>query len=169
MTIPKPEDMRLSEDSQNEIKNFLDERKLITTVLSVQEPNYLFVSVRIELMPKPGYDPVVLQNEAWKRLARYLNPISGGPEGSGFYAGYRLTLADIYAALRDLPSLAFVLNRPQAEIFTYTSTKDRVGGRWNPQAAISWEVGRVLAKNETFAAKEITIITQSYEPEPFHR
>ena len=58
------------------------------------------------------------------RLYRFLNPLTGGPEGSGWPFGRDLFLSDIYQCLQGVPNIQFIRS---VEMFTAKAGGDAHG------------------------------------------
>lgn len=103
---------------------WLDERRTLTTRHHVVSP--LYVPVRAEVLvarrkdlpePKPG-EPL---GPGWSHIAepdlrktvvdairRFLDPVAGGPEGTGWPLGRSVFVSDLYAVLETLPGVEYV-------------------------------------------------------------
>jgi hypothetical protein len=89
----------------------LNQRRLITTSLEVTWPIYVELTVRARLRISRGATPTGVADEAQRRLLRYLNPFSGGPDGEGWPFGRTLYLSEIYNlfyGIRDLIAIETV-------------------------------------------------------------
>jgi predicted phage baseplate assembly protein len=88
-----------------DVHAFLSERRLLTTQLVVEWPEYVLVSIHANLRAIRGSDPKTIETEALRRLYRFLNPLVGGPQGDGWPFGRNLTIASIYAQLQNIADL----------------------------------------------------------------
>ena len=77
----------------------LDKHRLITTNLRVVPPGYVQVSVDAEVRIKPQYKPAAMQENIGTALTNFLNPLSGGPDGSGWPFGRTVYQSEIYAVI----------------------------------------------------------------------
>ncbi len=99
--IPSPELLR-------RVREYLDERRLIGTLLRVEGPVYRPIALRVRLaIKKTCSDVQALKDEAELRIRRALHPISGG-EGKGWPFGVPLTPAAVFDALEGLTGLHHV-------------------------------------------------------------
>lgn len=106
-----PERLGLSAELRASVQNYLDERRMVGTVLEVRSPQYFWVSVSALLRVPPGTSPRVradVQRAAEAALYAYLNPYVGGPERRGWPFRRALYLAELYALLRIVPGADFV-------------------------------------------------------------
>jgi predicted phage baseplate assembly protein len=103
-----PEQLELNSETITALKAYLDERRLLTTRLDVRSPAYQWVKVKVKLRPVPGYSMETLQAEVLRRLYRFLNPLTGGPDGKGWPFDRDLFLSDVYQCLQGTPGIQFV-------------------------------------------------------------
>lgn len=66
------------------IRDHLDERRLVGTAVEVGTPYYQGVSVAALLRSFPGRPATQVRQRALDLLTRYINPLTGGTEGSGW-------------------------------------------------------------------------------------
>ncbi|BDI34265.1 putative baseplate assembly protein [Capsulimonas corticalis] len=112
--VPRPADLRVSERVRRDVTAYLDERRLLTTVLEVGEPDYVFVSTEITLVADPKADASQVRRSVQARLEDFIHPLRGGPNGDGWPFRLTLTLSDIYAQVQAAHGVAFLLD---AKIF----------------------------------------------------
>jgi predicted phage baseplate assembly protein len=102
-----PEQLELDSDTITSLKAYLDERRVLTARLDVRSPAYQWVSVKVKLHPVPGSDLEKLRAEVLERLYRFLNPLTGGPEGNGWPFDRDLFVSDVYQCLQGTPDIQF--------------------------------------------------------------
>ncbi|MCP5097916.1 MAG: putative baseplate assembly protein [Chloroflexi bacterium] len=119
-----PEELQFNRDDLDTITAFLDERRLLTTSLNVRPPAYRWVSVQISLGVLPGFDEGQVEQGVLARLYQFLNPLTGGSEGTGWSFGRDLFLADIYQCLQGAEGVAFIRS---VDIYTAVPGGDPVG------------------------------------------
>jgi predicted phage baseplate assembly protein len=90
------------------VARHLDRRRPVTTELHVVGPEYTVVSVQARLHPVPGSSAGSLPATARAALARFLDPLRGGPDGAGWPVGRDVYRSEILALLNDLPGVGFV-------------------------------------------------------------
>jgi predicted phage baseplate assembly protein len=106
-----PERLTLSADLKRSVESYLNERRLLGTSLEVVSPKLIWVSInaRVRL---PEHSTSATQIETRRRaeatLYRYLNPYSGGPDGTGWAFGRDLHVSELYALLQRVPGIEFV-------------------------------------------------------------
>ncbi len=115
------------------VRAYLEERCPLTTELVVGLPDYHWVSVRAKLVIRARPDleakdrearRVQLQNEARRLLYKFIHPVTGGPDGSGWPFGKSLTLGDVYPILQTVAHVEYV-----EEVRFRTVTIDANGNR----------------------------------------
>ena len=99
------------------VRDYLSERCPLTTELSIHLASYHWVSVAARLAVRRRTDLEAadlhryrraLVDEARTRLFRFIHPVIGGPEGTGWPFGRTLTMGDIYPLLESVPGIAYV-------------------------------------------------------------
>lgn len=90
------------------LTTYLDERRLLTTRLDVRPPGYHWVAVKVQLRAAPGVAQAEVEAEVLDRLYRFLNPLTGGPEETGWPFGRDLFASDVYQCLQGTPGVQFI-------------------------------------------------------------
>ena len=103
-----PAQLELNSETIAALKAYLDERRLLTTRLDVRSPAYQWVKVKVKLRPIPGFHAETLQAEVLRRLYRFINPLTGGPDGKGWPFDRDLFISDVYQCLQGTPGIQFV-------------------------------------------------------------
>jgi predicted phage baseplate assembly protein len=103
-----PESLYLSEEMCDKITAYLDERRLVSTQLNVQAPDYQWVETEIRFHPSAYVDIETVRKAVESRLFEFLNPLIGGPNGDGWPFGRDLFIADIQAVLLTVPGVDFI-------------------------------------------------------------
>jgi len=107
-----PERLSLSPALQTQVLSYLDERRLLGVQVQLQEPEYMGVAVQTEVGLEPAYDNPRAQGEILHNLRialyRYLNPLTGGPEGKGWPFGRPVYPSDIVALLQQTPGVRYL-------------------------------------------------------------
>jgi len=89
------------------VRNYLDERRPPTAQLSVVPPDYIRVDINVEVVLE-SFDAGDVELAIIKALNSYLHPLIGGPEGTGWKFGRRVSTNDIYRILRPIPGIGYV-------------------------------------------------------------
>lgn len=93
------------EDVLARIAERLDRCRLLGTRLVVEPPTYQAVTVVAALVGVAGAAPAEVRAAALAGLYRYLHPLRGGPEGTGWPFGRPVTLGDLYGLLQRAPGV----------------------------------------------------------------
>ncbi|MDQ1684289.1 MAG: hypothetical protein QOC82_1026 [Frankiaceae bacterium] len=80
----KLDDYALSEPLLRQIQAHLDERRLVGSAVEVGTPYYQGVSIAALVRAVPGRPATLVRQRTIDALARYLNPLTGGPDGEGW-------------------------------------------------------------------------------------
>jgi len=78
------DDFAISEPLLATIRAHLDERRLVGSTIEVGTPYYQGLSVAALLKSLPGRPATLVRQRALDLLARFINPLTGGPEGDGW-------------------------------------------------------------------------------------
>jgi predicted phage baseplate assembly protein len=103
-----PENLALPKELHDRVFSYLDERRLLATVMEVVPPSYQFVETDVLLRALPDYPVDEVRNRVEARLYAFLNPITGGHDGKGWPFGRDLNIGDIMAALLSVPGVESV-------------------------------------------------------------
>ncbi|GGS37533.1 putative baseplate assembly protein [Actinokineospora fastidiosa] len=93
-------DLVPGEDMLARITDRLDSVRLIGTRVLVSPPRYRGVTVVARLIARPRVDQARVRTDALAALYGFLNPISGGPDGTGWPFGRPVQAGDVYALLQ---------------------------------------------------------------------
>lgn len=120
-----PESLELPTELRNDIRSFLDERRLLSTQLEVTTPTYQWVATEVRIAVTQHYDEEKVRQSVEDRLFSFLNPLTGGTDGNGWTFGRDLLVADVMAALAVIEGVQFVR---QVKLFpvTYENRQFRI-------------------------------------------
>ena len=104
----KPEQLQLGTQDMQALQAYLDERRLLTVHLDIRPPAYHWAAVHVKLRAAPGVDHAKVEEEVLARLFRFINPLTGGLDGTGWPFGRSLFASDIYPCLQGIPGVLFV-------------------------------------------------------------
>ena len=93
------DDLAISEELEEQIKAYLEPRRLLTMRLRIDAPRYQGVKVVAEVRAAPGVRTETVRERAERALYEYLNPLTGGPSGQGWPFDTDLKLGDVYGVL----------------------------------------------------------------------
>ncbi len=108
----EPERFALTPTLQQQVLNYLDERRLLGVQVHLQAPEYTGVAVQAEVGLEPAYNNPTARREILNQLRvtlyRYLNPLTGGLEGTGWPFGRPVYPSDIVALLQKIPGVRYL-------------------------------------------------------------
>jgi predicted phage baseplate assembly protein len=93
------DDFALPDDMIERVSSHLDERRILGSTIEIGTPFYQGVTVAVLLSARPGRPTSLVRDRALTALYRYLNPISGGPDGHGWAFDADLNSASVYQLL----------------------------------------------------------------------
>lgn len=102
------EDLEVPTDLRDTIRDYLDERRLLTTRLDVTAPAYRWVASRVRIHVSEHEDPDKVRQAVLQRLYAFINPLVGGFEGKGWPFGRDLSEFDVVSALQNVRGIDFV-------------------------------------------------------------
>lgn len=95
----KLDDFALPPDMVQRISDYLEGRRILGTSIRVGTPYYQGVTVAALVTARPGRPANLVKERANELLYRYINPLTGGPDGSGWLFDTDLNAATIYQLL----------------------------------------------------------------------
>jgi predicted phage baseplate assembly protein len=99
--VPAPELLRF-------VKNYLDERRLVGTVLEVIKPGHVEISLKVTLVRRTVGQSDRVKREIEDRLRRYLHPLVGGRDGKGWPFGRAVYKTDLAHLVEDVPGVEVI-------------------------------------------------------------
>ena len=100
--------LRPRDDTLERIRAHLDSRRCVGTQVLVEPPFYQGVTVVTQLRAHRRITTAVLRDRALRALYGYLNPIDGGPDGTGWPFGRPIQSGEIYAVLQRVDGIDLV-------------------------------------------------------------
>jgi predicted phage baseplate assembly protein len=98
---PAPELLRV-------VKNHLDERRLVGTVVEVLKPTYVEISIKVTLVRRTVGQTDRLKREIEDKLRRYLHPLVGGRDGKGWPFGRSVYKSDLAHLVEEVPGVEVI-------------------------------------------------------------
>ncbi len=96
------DDFALPDDMTTRVREHLDERRILGTMIEIGTPYYQGVTVATLLAVRPGRPASLVRDRALAALYSYLNPISGGIDGSGWGFDTDLNAASVFQLLESV-------------------------------------------------------------------
>jgi predicted phage baseplate assembly protein len=105
-----PDELRAPDEVVRRVQDYLDERRLLTSVVVVGPPSYTVVAIEaaIKARSRAESDVERIRQESLSRLERYINPLTGGPDGDGWPFGRTMHISEIYSLLQGVPGVEFI-------------------------------------------------------------
>ena len=104
-----PEDLAIPADLLKQVKEYLDERRLLSVALTVSEPEYTWVAVEARVNTRPGTE-IQVKQAIEEQLYRFINPVHGGGDGSGWAFGRGLFDSELSAQIQSVPGVNYIEN-----------------------------------------------------------
>jgi predicted phage baseplate assembly protein len=95
------DDLAIPAELEEQIKAYLEPRRMLTMRVRIEAPRYQGVKVVAEVRAGAGVRIETVRERAEQALYAYLNPLTGGPGGEGWPFGVDLRLGDVYGVLHD--------------------------------------------------------------------
>ncbi|MAT03658.1 MAG: putative baseplate assembly protein [Acidimicrobiaceae bacterium] len=90
------DDFALSDSIIGRVSSYLDERRILGSTVEIGTPYYQGVTVAVLAYAKPGRPHTLVRERVMSMLYRYLNPLTGGPDGHGWPFDSALNAATVY-------------------------------------------------------------------------
>jgi len=97
-----------SEKLLKKVSDYLDQRRLLTVQMMVTAPQYKFISTSVRVKTRSRTDHRRIREVVEKKLYQFINPITGGPENTGWPFGRDIFASDIFSALQGLAGVDYV-------------------------------------------------------------
>ncbi|MBD2358712.1 baseplate J/gp47 family protein [Tolypothrix sp. FACHB-123] len=104
-------DMTLTEELENNVKAFLENRRLLTTKIKIYKTNLVSIEVNLTINLKPDFTEQNVRPFAEKALKEFLYPLTIDEDGfkaKGWGFGRNVYLSDIYQLLDKIPGVDFI-------------------------------------------------------------
>jgi predicted phage baseplate assembly protein len=93
------DDLALPPDLVQAVSEYLDERRILTTTVEITTPFYQGLTVVARVRGSAGADPELIRDRLLDALYTYINPLVGGPDGTGWPFGRELNVGEVFALL----------------------------------------------------------------------
>lgn len=107
-----PDAFALTPLLKEEVLGFLAERRLLGIQVKCHEPDYVGVSVQLEVGLESRYGTPQAREEIerslYGQLYRFLNPVTGGTDGQGWKFGNPLYVSDIVSLLQNISGIRYL-------------------------------------------------------------
>ncbi|HEY5663224.1 MAG TPA: putative baseplate assembly protein [Ilumatobacter sp.] len=93
------DDFALPDTMMATVGAYLDERRILGSKIEIGTPFYQGVTIAALLAARPGRPVNLVRDRAMAALYRYLNPLTGGPDGQGWPFDADLNAASVFQLL----------------------------------------------------------------------
>jgi predicted phage baseplate assembly protein len=93
------DDFALPDDMTARVRRHLDERRILGTTIEIGTPYYQGVTIATLISARPGRPASLVRDRALTALYSYLNPMTGGTDGSGWSFDTDLNAASVFQLL----------------------------------------------------------------------
>ena len=90
-----------------DVRNYLDDRRLLGTQLVVDGPAYVGVSIEATILVQRHRNADEVRGSVAQRIRDYLDPINGGPDGAGWPFGRDLYLSEMQSVVQAVPGVEY--------------------------------------------------------------
>jgi len=110
--VPKSQEDRPSPSAEllRKVRDYLDQRRLITTKLRIVKPSYTKISMRIDVVIETPERSSELKKKMDEELRSFLHPLRGGPRREGWEFGRDVYISKIYELLEGIEGVDYVAN-----------------------------------------------------------
>lgn len=90
------------------VRTYLNERKLLTTIVNVVKPRYVEMSVEVRIVRRSSGSSDRIKRDIQANLWRFLNPLVGGRDAKGWPFGRAVFKVDLYHVIENVDGVDFV-------------------------------------------------------------
>lgn len=94
-----------SNETLRYIKRYLDERRLVGTILNVVRPRYKDISIKVTLLRRTIGTSDRIRREIAEKLRRYLHSLFGGRDGKGWEFGRAVLKTELIHVAEEVPGV----------------------------------------------------------------
>ncbi|MBF6612702.1 MAG: putative baseplate assembly protein [Chloroflexi bacterium] len=123
-----PVELRLGDRTRQEVMDYLNARRLITALLQLDPPDYRYVCVEVDVKSRKRINKDALQATIERSLYSFINPVNGGPDGTGWPWERNLFQSEITALVQSVDGVEYVEAVRFFVADTATGTRSRVEG-----------------------------------------
>lgn len=87
------------------VKRYLDERRLVATILNVVKPKYKDISLKVTLLRRTMGTSDRMRRDIAEKLRRYLHPLVGSRDGKGWEFGRAVLKTELVHVVEEVPGV----------------------------------------------------------------
>ena len=103
-----PDELKPNGELLLQVQEYLDERRLLSTVLVVSQPEYAWASVEADVKVRRGASVEDTRHAVEEKLYTYIHPIHGGSDGAGWPFGRGLYVSELYSQIQAVADVEYV-------------------------------------------------------------
>jgi predicted phage baseplate assembly protein len=96
------DDFALPDGMVQRVSAHLEERRILGSTIEIGTPFYQGVTVAALVAPRPGRPAQLVRDRVLTTLYRFLNPLTGGPDGNGWPFDADLNTASVFQLLESV-------------------------------------------------------------------
>lgn len=120
-------ELHLPEATSVRLREFLDERRMLTTRVAIRAPEYVWATVQARIKAEPKAEPERVRRMVKHALYEYLHPLFGGTDGRGWVFGQALTIDKVYALIQKIPGVEYATELKLIPIDIHNPSGKRLG------------------------------------------
>jgi len=101
-------DLSVSQELLEQVREYLDDRRLLASALLVSEADYVWCSVETSIKVRRGETADEVQRAVEEKLHGYIHPLHGGSDGEGWPFGRDLFVSELYSQIQSVPGVEYV-------------------------------------------------------------
>ena len=121
---PTARQLEVAKPLAEAVQKYLDERRLLGTALEIATPPYTWVSVQVQIKVRERLEANTVRERVEAALYRFLHPLQGGKEETGWPFGRPLYIADVYQVVHGIPGVDSI---SEAKIFPIDIRTGKIG------------------------------------------
>jgi len=112
LVVPQTSDLRPtpSQDLLRIVRDYLVARSLPAISVYAVPPQYHEVRVTAQVVPLNPAEATIVEGRLSAALDLYLNPVNGGPKGTGWDFGRAVPISEVFKVMEDVPGVDLVLS-----------------------------------------------------------
>jgi hypothetical protein len=96
------------ESIRNQIRDYLEPRRLLTSRVHVSGPRYVDIGLRLRIGVMPGSSTDGVSAAIVRAVSRFFDPLEGGPQGTGWPFGRSVFTSDVYRVLESVNGVDYI-------------------------------------------------------------
>ena len=111
----------------DQVREYLDERRLLSTALVVSEPEYVWVSVEAKVQVASDSNANDVRRRVEQKLYQFIHPLYGGSQGEGWPFGRDLFTSELYSQIQSVAGVEYTEDLHIFRVDPVTEERAEVG------------------------------------------